>query len=44
MKFKDTAFVAGVDREDVRNSYKELGVDLAEHIQFINRGDADNRL
>jgi predicted hydrolase (HD superfamily) len=34
-KFKDTAFAAGVDREDVRNSCEELGVDLAEHIQFI---------
>ena len=34
-KFKDTAFAAGVDRGDVRNSCEELGVDLAEHIQSI---------
>ena len=34
-KFKDTAFAAGVDREEVRDSCEELGVDLAAHIQFV---------
>jgi putative nucleotidyltransferase with HDIG domain len=34
-KFKDRAFAAGVDREDVENSARDLGVDLKEHIQFV---------
>jgi putative nucleotidyltransferase with HDIG domain len=34
-KFKDRAFAAGVDREDVESAAKELGVDLKEHIQFV---------
>jgi putative nucleotidyltransferase with HDIG domain len=34
-KMKDRAFAAGVDREEVRKSAEELGVDLKEHIQFV---------
>ena len=34
-KFKDRAFAAGVDREEVENGARELGVDLREHIQFV---------
>ncbi len=34
-KFKDRAFAAGVDREDVRRGAELLGVDLKEHIQFV---------
>src|SRR5690606_5059785 len=34
-KFKDRAFAAGVDREEVERSAQELGVDLREHIQFV---------
>ena len=34
-KFKDRAFAAGVDREEVESSVRELGVDLKEHIQFV---------
>ena len=34
-KFRDSAFAAGVDREDVRSSCEGLGVDLAEHVQFV---------
>jgi putative nucleotidyltransferase with HDIG domain len=34
-KFKDRAFAAGVDREDVELAVQELGVDLREHIQFV---------
>jgi putative nucleotidyltransferase with HDIG domain len=34
-KFKDKAFAAGVDREDVRRATEALGVDLAEHIDFV---------
>jgi putative nucleotidyltransferase with HDIG domain len=34
-KFKDRAFAAGVDREEVESSARELGVDLKEHIQFV---------
>jgi putative nucleotidyltransferase with HDIG domain len=33
-KMKDKAFAAGVDREEVRRAAEELGVDLAEHVQF----------
>src|SRR5688500_1889256 len=34
-KFKDRAFAAGVDRDDVENSARGVGVDLKEHIQFV---------
>jgi predicted hydrolase (HD superfamily) len=34
-KFKDRAFAAGVDREEVSQAAEELGVDLREHIQFV---------
>jgi hypothetical protein len=34
-KFKDRAFAAGVDREEVSQAVEELGVDLKEHIQFV---------
>jgi predicted hydrolase (HD superfamily) len=34
-KFKDRAFAAGVDREEVQHAAAELGVDLKEHIQFV---------
>jgi predicted hydrolase (HD superfamily) len=34
-KFKDRAFAAGVDREDVTNGAEALGVDLKEHVQFV---------
>ena len=34
-KFKDRAFAAGVDREDVELAARELGVELREHVQFV---------
>jgi putative nucleotidyltransferase with HDIG domain len=34
-KFKDRAFAAGVDREEVEHSVREFGIDLKEHIQFV---------
>lgn len=34
-KFKDRAFAAGVDREEVRVAAEALGVDLKDHIQFV---------
>ena len=34
-KFKDRAFAAGVDREEVEEAARELEVDLREHIQFV---------
>jgi putative nucleotidyltransferase with HDIG domain len=34
-KFKDRAFAAGVDREEVVHAAEELGVDLKEHVQFV---------
>jgi putative nucleotidyltransferase with HDIG domain len=34
-KFKDRAFAAGVDREEVRHAVERLGVDLGEHVQFV---------
>jgi putative nucleotidyltransferase with HDIG domain len=34
-KFKDRAFAAGVDREEVRQAAEDLGVDLKEHVQFV---------
>ncbi len=34
-KFKDRAFAAGVDRQEVTEAAEQLGVDLKEHIQFV---------
>lgn len=34
-KFKDRAFAAGVDRDEVTHAAEELGVDLKEHVQFV---------
>ncbi|HEX2187976.1 MAG TPA: HD domain-containing protein [Longimicrobiaceae bacterium] len=34
-KFRDRAFAAGVDREDVQRAADELGVELKEHTQFV---------
>jgi putative nucleotidyltransferase with HDIG domain len=34
-KFKDRAFAAGVDREEVTHAAEALGVDLKEHVQFV---------
>jgi putative nucleotidyltransferase with HDIG domain len=34
-KFKDRAFAAGVDREEVEHSVAAFGVDLKEHVQFV---------
>ncbi len=34
-KMKDKQFAAGVDRDDVRRAAEELGVELAEHVQFV---------
>jgi putative nucleotidyltransferase with HDIG domain len=34
-KFKDRAFAAGVDREEVQHAAEDFGVDLREHIQFV---------
>ncbi len=34
-KFKDRAFAAGVDREELAEAAEQLGVDLREHIQFV---------
>lgn len=34
-KMKDRQFAAGVDRDDVRRAVEELGVDLAEHVDFV---------
>jgi putative nucleotidyltransferase with HDIG domain len=34
-KMKDKQFAAGVDREDVKHAAEELGVELAEHVQFV---------
>ena len=34
-KMKDKSFAAGVSREDIRAGAEALGVDLAEHIQFV---------
>jgi putative nucleotidyltransferase with HDIG domain len=34
-KFKDRAFAAGVNREEVEQSVRAFGVDLKEHIQFV---------
>ena len=34
-KFKDRAFAAGVDREEVTQAAEALGVDLKDHVQFV---------
>jgi len=34
-KFKDRAFAAGVNRQDVQHGAELLGVDLREHVQFV---------
>lgn len=34
-KFKDRAFAAGVDREDVQQAAAALGVELKAHVQFV---------
>jgi predicted hydrolase (HD superfamily) len=34
-KFKDRAFAAGVDREEVQHAVAALEVDLKEHVQFV---------
>jgi putative nucleotidyltransferase with HDIG domain len=34
-KFKDRAFAAGVNREEVAEAVEAFGVDLREHIQFV---------
>jgi putative nucleotidyltransferase with HDIG domain len=34
-KFRDRAFAAGVDREEVQHSVEAFGVDLKEHVQFV---------
>jgi putative nucleotidyltransferase with HDIG domain len=34
-KFKDRAFAAGVDRQEVEESVAALNVDLKEHVQFV---------
>ena len=36
-KLKDKAFARSVNRDDIRNGAAELGVDLAEHIDFCAR-------
>jgi len=34
-RMKDKAFARAVSRDDIYNGAKELGVDLAEHIEFV---------
>lgn len=34
-KWKDRAFAAGVNRADIEQGVRELGVDLTEHITFV---------
>ena len=34
-KFKDRAFAAGVDREEVQHAVALLGVDLKDHVDFV---------
>lgn len=36
-KMKDKAFARGVNREDVLNGARDLGIDLDEHIAFVVR-------
>ena len=41
-KMKDKAFARSVNRDDIRNGASELGVELAEHIQFCIQAMRDN--
>ena len=34
-KLKDKSFAAAVDRDDVRTSAEELGLDFDEHVTFV---------
>ena len=34
-KFKDRAFAAGVDRDEVAHGAQKLGVELKDHVQFV---------
>ena len=34
-KFKDRAFAAGVDRQEVQHAVAALGVELKDHVQFV---------
>jgi predicted hydrolase (HD superfamily) len=34
-KFKDRAFAAGVDRDEVTHGAEALGVELKDHVQFV---------
>ena len=34
-KWKDRAFAAAVDREQIEKAAEDLGVDLSEHIQIV---------
>ena len=34
-KFKDRAFAAAIDREELAHAAAEFGVELKEHIQFV---------
>ena len=34
-KFKDKAFAAGVDRDEVRRAAEGLGVEMADHVAFV---------
>ena len=36
-KMKDRQFAAGVDREDVKHAADAVGVELAEHVEFVIR-------
>jgi putative nucleotidyltransferase with HDIG domain len=36
-KLKDKAFARAVSRDDIYNGAQELGVDLAEHIEFVRQ-------
>jgi predicted hydrolase (HD superfamily) len=34
-KLKDKAFARSVNRDDIRQSVEEMGIDLDEHIRFV---------
>ncbi len=42
-KWKDRAFAAGVNREDVASAAADFGVELWQHVQQRNPGDANHR-